>query len=441
MKRSKQRVRRSVKQRKPSPATGKRAADYQTGYDEGYRQGEAAGAESFLQLFDGTSIIIPTCNQLSELERCINSIVENTDPAYEVIVVDCDSKDQTARYLNKMAGQIRFRRLPEESSCTAAINEGLMMAKGTSLLLLDSGLTVGEGWLEELLQVLNSDKRTGLVGAVMKNRPNLIAGYEKAVASAVRPDSSSGWTSADRLDGLCVLFRRELWELTGYLDERFDQGSYAIEDYCIRTRLQGRLLAAASHALVYRSETNTECGLNGQDTEAAAVNKHRFMDKWGNANKVLHEVHLRLNGNDIVPTGGLSGEAAFYPQGIAVKGKGRAVFWVDEDVSHPVEGEWPFPVTTLSNADLRRWKPGSRLAAREVVRHSMAGTKHGLVTEAEDGTVYYLEHGIKRKIVSKTAANAWGLLKRPSVPWNDITIGQLPEGLPVISPSVLRPFL
>ena len=137
----------------------KRHASYKAGMEAGYSQGVKAGYSSYDSFFEGTSIIIPSFNQAGYLKLCIDSISDNTELPYEIIVVDNASTDETAAYLRGLNGQVRYCILPENYGFSGAVNRGLMMAKGTTMLVLNNDTLVTDNWLENMLGCLNSIPR------------------------------------------------------------------------------------------------------------------------------------------------------------------------------------------------------------------------------------------------------------------------------------------
>ncbi|MEW6734646.1 MAG: glycosyltransferase [Acidobacteriota bacterium] len=86
------------------------------------------------------SIIIPTYNRTIFLERAIRSVLMQTLPAYEIIIVD-DGSD--AKYLpelrriSQLSANISLHHLPANSGVSQARNYGIIISRGNYLLFLD----------------------------------------------------------------------------------------------------------------------------------------------------------------------------------------------------------------------------------------------------------------------------------------------------------------
>ncbi|RXZ81208.1 glycosyltransferase family 2 protein [Paenibacillaceae bacterium] len=434
-----------VRARRNRELFNKEAEMYTKGYEAGYVEGSASGKVGYGNYFEGTSIIIPSYNQAEYLKSCIDSIVQHTHIPYEIIVVDNASTDGTAAYLQEAKGKIRFHIMEENRGFSSAVNRGMMMAKGQTLLLLNNDTLVTQNWLDNMLAALASDERIGMVGPVT----NYISGdqcikepYDSIddmweFARQNNVSDTTKWQFVDRLVGFCLLFRRNLFHQTGYFDEGYLVGNYEDEDFNIRVRLQGLRLVIARDSFIHHfgSVSMKELGERFE-----AINNHNekyYMQKWRNPHGLIAQVH-QLNTNDDRSNASDSspmGESIFYPQHVAVCGLGATVYWVENNQRHPVEGEIAMPVTRLSQIDLQRWPIGSAVHADDVHR-KWRGEEgvDGQVAAGADGNLYWLEAGTKRRIVSDTAAEAWGADKKSVAQSNAEHLSELVEGLPVIAP-------
>ncbi|MDF2724056.1 MAG: glycosyl transferase family 2 [Paenibacillus sp.] len=238
---------------------------------------------------NGTSIIIPTYNGLSLLRECLQAIEVYTDSPYEIVVVDNGSTDGSAEFCLKKP--VTLVSLAENRGFPAACNIGLRAASGQNLLLLNNDVVVSHGWLANLLSCLHSDRRNGIVGP----RTNYASGkqmmaelsydsidqFHQLAETLNRPDRHK-WTEVQRLVGLCFLFKRELMERIGLLDERFSPGHYEDDDYCYRARLAGYRLIMAGDSVVHHhgSASFRKEGQEAMD-RLVETNYRKFIEKWG----------------------------------------------------------------------------------------------------------------------------------------------------------------
>ena len=105
---------------------------------------------------------MPVWNQLEFTQQCIAALKNHTRPAWELIVVDNGSTDGTGTYL---AGVRDMSTVPVTvvSNATnlgfpAAINQGLRLARGEYLVMLNNDVVVTDGWLDQLIALVNAKR-------------------------------------------------------------------------------------------------------------------------------------------------------------------------------------------------------------------------------------------------------------------------------------------
>ena len=194
-----------------------------------------------------TSIVLLTHNQLDYTRRCVESIRRYTDEPYELVFVDNGSQDDTVNYLQSL-GNVKLICNTENRGFPAGANQGIRAASGRQILLLNNDTVVTTGWLQRLLRALHSAPDIGLAGPCS----NCVSGGQEIPVLYGDVSGLDGfaweWGKAndqvvqetDRLIGFCFLFRREVMDRIGLLDERFGIGCFEDDDYCLRAS-PGRL--------------------------------------------------------------------------------------------------------------------------------------------------------------------------------------------------------
>ncbi|GFN31004.1 glycosyltransferase family 2 protein [Paenibacillus xylaniclasticus] len=238
-----------------------------------------------------TSIIIPSFNGLTLLQRLIDSIREHTDPKatpYEIIVVDNGSSDGTCQWC--IDQRIPFVSLADNVGFPAACNQGLRIATGDQLMLLNNDIVATPNWLANLSAGLEQESDIGLTGPIT----NYASGIQQAdyrfdsleqfmvIAADVNHPDASKRVRVMRIVGLCMLFKREVYEKVGELDERFSPGHYEDDDYCLRIRMHGYSLLMCQDALIYHEGSASFRRTSSAEVEQLiARNRQLYIDKWG----------------------------------------------------------------------------------------------------------------------------------------------------------------
>jgi len=83
------------------------------------------------------SVVIPSYNSAGCLAGAIKSVLDQTRPADEIIVVDDGSKDNTGEVCGRFAGKVRYVR-QENAGASTARNTGIAAARGDWLAFLDA---------------------------------------------------------------------------------------------------------------------------------------------------------------------------------------------------------------------------------------------------------------------------------------------------------------
>lgn len=210
------------------------------------------------------SIIIVSYNGLYETTvPCLHSIFEQTEHAdFEVIVVDNNSTDGTQDYLKALAGrEPRLKCLLNTTNrgFAGGNNDGIKMANGRFLILLNSDTRVSKGWLERIVNVLASDPAIGLAGPVSNSTGNEQTVYITATKPEEILDEGVLWARMsrgdivpmERLCFFCVATRRDVVDTIGLLDENYGLGFYEDDDYCLRVKKAGFRLVCCEDVFIY----------------------------------------------------------------------------------------------------------------------------------------------------------------------------------------------
>lgn len=247
-------------------------------------------AEPIRRPEDGlTSIVIVTHNQLSYTRQCLESLRFRTGEPLEVIAVDNGSTDGTADYFRAQP-DVTLIANPENRGFPAAANQGLRIATGRQVVLLNNDTVLTTGWLRRLLDALYSDDRIGLVGPVSNSvsGPQQISVGYRDLASLDGFAWEWGQRNSDRLldlerlVGFCLLIRREVIDAIGLLDERFGIGNFEDDDYCRRTQRAGYRTVVAVGSFVHHFGGRTFAASGVDFEELLRANERKYHEKWSN---------------------------------------------------------------------------------------------------------------------------------------------------------------
>ena len=244
-----------------------------------------------------TSIIILSYNTLELLQLCIASIHEYTEAGtYEIIVVENGSEDGSAEWLKGQTG-IRCIFNEENQGFPKGCNQGLEIASGTELLLLNSDTVVTKDWLKNLRRALCSSAKVGAVSCVTNycsNNQRIEASYKNieemlAFAADYNKSDPALWEKRTKLVGFCYLFKREVLEKIGFLDERFSPGNYEDDDFSLRILQAGYDLLLCRDTFIHhfgsasfekKLKVQNEAEMRERYNATLMRNRTIFFEKW-----------------------------------------------------------------------------------------------------------------------------------------------------------------
>lgn len=176
------------------------------------------------------SVIIPTKNSARTLERCLQSIKNQSYQNIELIVVDNNSTDATKAIAAKYADQV-FNQGPERS---AQRNFGAKNAKGEYLLIHDSDIYFNVDTVKECVDLSQKEN----CQAIILPEQSIGAGFWTKVKAFER----SFYVGNDLIEGARFFQKDAYLSLGGY-----DDNLYAGEDWdlTIRVRKSGGKISRA----------------------------------------------------------------------------------------------------------------------------------------------------------------------------------------------------
>jgi GT2 family glycosyltransferase/SAM-dependent methyltransferase/glycosyltransferase involved in cell wall biosynthesis len=238
------------------------------------------------------SIVIPVHNNWDLTAACLRSVAaDRCAVAFEVVVVDDASTDDTPALLPQVAGVTAIR-LDENVGFIGAVNAGVQAVSSQLVVLLNNDTIVGQGWLDALVDTAELEDDVGIVGAKLVYPDGRLQ-----EAGGIIWRDGTGWNygrgddpddpafnfvrDVDYCSGACLLVRKEILDATGGLDTRYAPAYYEDTDLAFAARKLG-------YRVVYQPAStvcHVEGASNGTDESAGIkryqeVNRTVFAAKW-----------------------------------------------------------------------------------------------------------------------------------------------------------------
>lgn len=267
------------------------------------------------------SIIIPNCDHIEDLNKCIKSILNKTTyKNYEIIIIENNStKKETSdyyKYLIKSYENIKIIKWDKEFNYSAINNFGAKYSKGEYLLLLNNDIEViTPNWIEEMLMFAQRED-VGAVGAMLYYPNNKIqhagviigingiAGHSHKNFNRGENGYFSRLSIVQNLSavtGACMLVSKEKFYKVQGLDERFKVDFNDI-DFCMKLRDIGYYNVFTPYAELYHYESKSRGYKNTKSKKKRFYNEIMlFQNKW--AKEILngdpfYNPNLTLNKED-----------------------------------------------------------------------------------------------------------------------------------------------
>lgn len=112
---------------------------------------------------DFVSITIVTYNSGRFIKKCLESVLEQSYPFKEVIVIDNNSSDGTIDILESFEDRCRIVYNEENIGFAAAQNQAIALSSAEWILTLNPDVLLLQGFIEELIHAGNLDSRVGTV--------------------------------------------------------------------------------------------------------------------------------------------------------------------------------------------------------------------------------------------------------------------------------------
>lgn len=240
------------------------------------------------------SILIPNKDHVSDLKRCIGSILKkSTWDNYEILVIENNSQESDifAYYEElKQNSRIRVVTYEGEFNYSKINNYGATFAGGDYLLFLNNDTEViTPDWMEQML-MYGQRRDVGAVGAKLYYGDGTI--QHAGVVIGLGAHRSAGHThykmpkehlgymgrlcyaqDITAVTAACLLVKRRIYDEVGGLDETFTISLNDV-DFCLKIREKGYLNIFTPFAELYHYESKTRGMEEGRSSGAMRVNVH-----------------------------------------------------------------------------------------------------------------------------------------------------------------------
>ncbi len=217
-----------------------------------------------------------TWNTLPLLKTCLSSVEKNTTlKDYEIIIINNNSQDGTRDFLETIDNnRYHFIFNSENRGVGPARNQGIEIANGEYILILDVDTIVTQNAIDRLVKYLDNNPECGIVAPRLtdingslqytcRDFPTIVSKFLRRMTfkwakEMLAKEEQLYWDhntvkEVDYVIGACQLIRKSVIKMVGLLDDNIFYGPEDI-DYCLRVWQAGYKVVYNPEAVIIHDE-------------------------------------------------------------------------------------------------------------------------------------------------------------------------------------------
>lgn len=170
-------------------------------------------------IYPKISIVTPSYNQGSFLEKTIQSVLNQNYPNLEYIIVDGGSKDNSVEIIKKYENHIHYWVSEKDNGQSDAINKGFSKATGEIYYWINSDDYLVPNILKKVGEY-NWEKNVGLlvgIGSIIDLKGNIL--YTPSYYEPIITEKLFEWTGGKDFMQPACFFSKQAWEDCGPLNK------------------------------------------------------------------------------------------------------------------------------------------------------------------------------------------------------------------------------
>ena len=251
------------------------------------------------------SFIMPVHNNVLSAAQSILELFRTAHevPSAQFIVVnDGSTEDFSSLHfviarLQKLFGiNVALLRSPTNHGFSAAVRAGLLHSKGKWVVLVNSDVFVGKGWLKMLHATAENSPRAGIVGPLFLGdgmivqeaggivfRDGSAANGGRGARTGPVPAHLNHMRLVDYISGGCIMLKRsEFLDAGGFQSDAYGQGYYEDTDLAMEMRKMGKAVIYQPLSVVFHQEGGTFGTDEDSELKRSLMSRNKvvFYNKW-----------------------------------------------------------------------------------------------------------------------------------------------------------------
>ena len=213
------------------------------------------------------SIVVVTLNRSDLLRHCLESIAKQNYKNIDPIVVDNGSIEDIKHCVQNVLPEARYIRLETNLGFAEGNNQGIRLAKGDYIALLNNDAIAEPEWLSAMVRLAEQDRRLGALATVVIDGNNTdildscgvgvaLDGMSRQMMHGMPVPRITSPREVPAVSGCACMFRSEALKQVGLFDSTFF--AYCEDtDLSLRLRRAGWTIELAPEARVKHNRSST----------------------------------------------------------------------------------------------------------------------------------------------------------------------------------------
>lgn len=239
------------------------------------------------------SIVIPVYNNILDSLLCLASLLELDERHdFEVIVADDGSTDATPALVTMIGGKVRYVRQPQNMGFLGNCNAAAAHARGRNIVFLNNDTLVLTGWLDGLIDPIESLPNVGMVGSKLINWDGTLQ-----EAGGIFWRDGSAWNfgrnqdlqapefnylkDVDYCSGASIAVPAQIWRQLDGFDPAYSPAYCEDSDLAFRLREAGyRTIYSPASEVVHHEGRSHGRDVSSGIKAYQVVNQQRLVERW-----------------------------------------------------------------------------------------------------------------------------------------------------------------
>jgi glycosyltransferase involved in cell wall biosynthesis len=233
------------------------------------------------------SVLVPTFNRSAYLREALESILSQSTPPEQIVVIDDGSADDTEQVVRAFGDRVEYHR-QGNSGKSAALNLGLAHVRNDYVWIFDDDDIAAPNALEALYEALRSEPSAGFSYGRCDKFFETWPAQERILNYAFRAECKQA-LNVKLMEGFflwqgAMLVRRECYREVGPFDTRL----FRSQDYEMSLRLARRFEGVAVPVVAFHQRQHR--GTRGPQN--AKIPASKVEDAWRKYNRIIfREIH------------------------------------------------------------------------------------------------------------------------------------------------------